>query len=97
MVRRRYIPDCVTACPNGVFYFGDENEDTVTNGDETLSFTQLIRDEAVIAMWKNWEPNQAFIIYHQGIGFFLLSVDYDGKSDELKERYKDILESGERK
>jgi molybdopterin-containing oxidoreductase family iron-sulfur binding subunit len=36
----------VSACPNGVFYFGDLNEDTVTNGDETVRFSELIRDRA---------------------------------------------------
>ncbi len=40
------LPDCVTACPNGVFYFGDENEDVVSNGDETVRLSQLIRDKA---------------------------------------------------
>jgi molybdopterin-containing oxidoreductase family iron-sulfur binding subunit len=46
MVRHGKLPDCVTACPNGVFYFGDKNEDTVTNGDETVRFSELIRDKA---------------------------------------------------
>jgi len=40
------LPDCVTACPNGVFYFGDENEDVVSNGDETVRLSQLIKDKA---------------------------------------------------
>ena len=46
MVRQGKLPDCVTACPNGVFYFGDEIEDTVTNGEETVRFSQLIADRA---------------------------------------------------
>lgn len=40
------LPFCVTACPNGVFYFGDKYEDTVTNGDETLRFSKLLEDKA---------------------------------------------------
>jgi len=40
------LPDCVNACPNGVFYFGDENEDVVSNGDETVRLSQLIKDKA---------------------------------------------------
>ena len=39
--REGLLPPCVEACPNGVFYFGDENEDTVTNGDETVSFITI--------------------------------------------------------
>lgn len=46
MVRQGKLPDCVTSCPNGVFYFGDENEDTVTNGDETIRLSQLLKDRA---------------------------------------------------
>jgi Fe-S-cluster-containing dehydrogenase component len=40
------VPDCVAACPNGVFYFGDEVEDVVSNGDETLQLSKLLRDKA---------------------------------------------------
>jgi Fe-S-cluster-containing dehydrogenase component len=39
------LPFCVTACPNGVFYFGDKYEDTVTNGEETLRFSKLLKDK----------------------------------------------------
>ena len=39
------LPHCVTACPNGVFYFGDKYEDTVTNGDETLRLSKLLKDK----------------------------------------------------
>lgn len=40
------LPHCVTACPNGVFYFGDKYEDTVTNGEESLRLSKLLRDKA---------------------------------------------------
>jgi len=40
------LPDCVNACPNGVFYFGDEVEDVVSNGDETVRLSQLLKDKA---------------------------------------------------
>jgi molybdopterin-containing oxidoreductase family iron-sulfur binding subunit len=46
MVRKGELPHCVSACPNGVFYFGDMNEDVVTNGSETLRFSELLRDRA---------------------------------------------------
>jgi Fe-S-cluster-containing dehydrogenase component len=44
MARNGDLPHCVTACPNGTYYFGDENEDAVTNGTETLRLSDLIRD-----------------------------------------------------
>ncbi|MBT8258948.1 MAG: 4Fe-4S dicluster domain-containing protein [Bacteroidia bacterium] len=40
------LPHCVTACPNGVFYYGDKYEDTVTNGDETLRLSKLLEDKS---------------------------------------------------
>jgi molybdopterin-containing oxidoreductase family iron-sulfur binding subunit len=46
MTRMGKLPHCVSACPNGVFFFGDMLEDTVTNGAETFRFSDLIRDKA---------------------------------------------------
>lgn len=46
MTRKGEMPHCVSACPNGVFMFGDLNEDTVSNGAETFRFSDLIKDKA---------------------------------------------------
>jgi len=46
MTRMGMLPHCVSACPNGVFFFGDLNEDSVTNGSETFRFSDLIKDKA---------------------------------------------------
>ena len=46
MARMGMLPHCVSACPNGVFMFGDMNEDSVTNGAETFRFSELIKDKA---------------------------------------------------
>jgi len=45
-IREGKLPYCVSACPNGVYYFGDENEDAVTNGTskETVQLSKLLRD-----------------------------------------------------
>lgn len=40
------LPYCVEACPMGVIYFGDIYEDAVTNGAETVRFSDLIRDRS---------------------------------------------------
>lgn len=45
-IKKNELPHCVTACPNGVFYFGDKYEDTVTNGDETLRLSKLLEEKA---------------------------------------------------
>ena len=46
MVKMDKLPHCVTACPNGVFFFGNKYEDTVTNGDETYRLSKLLEDNA---------------------------------------------------
>ncbi len=57
------LPHCVTACPNGVFYFGDKYEDTVTNGEETLRFSQLLKDKSGYRMLEGLgtEPNVYYL------------------------------------
>ena len=44
-LREGKLPYCVSACPNGVYYFGDENQDAVTNGTtkETFRLSELLR------------------------------------------------------
>jgi Fe-S-cluster-containing dehydrogenase component len=46
------LPYCVSACPNSVYYFGDENEDAVTNGTtkETVQLSKLLRDNAAFQL-----------------------------------------------
>ena len=46
MARQGKLPDCVTGCPNGVIFFGDKNEDIVSNGAESFRFSELIHDRA---------------------------------------------------
>jgi Fe-S-cluster-containing dehydrogenase component len=43
-LREGKLPYCVSACPNGVYWFGDENEDAVTNGTtkETARLSTLL-------------------------------------------------------
>ena len=45
-LRKGELPYCVTTCPNAVYWFGDENEDAVTNGTtkETVRLSTLLKD-----------------------------------------------------
>ncbi|MCX6251633.1 MAG: 4Fe-4S dicluster domain-containing protein [Bacteroidetes bacterium] len=47
-LREGKLPYCVSSCPNGVYYFGDEYEDTVTNGTtkETVRLSALLSENA---------------------------------------------------
>ncbi|MEN8115601.1 MAG: 4Fe-4S dicluster domain-containing protein [Bacteroidota bacterium] len=51
-VREGKLPYCVSACPNGVYYFGDENEDLVTNGTtrETVRLSTLLKQNAAYTL-----------------------------------------------
>ncbi|MFA8299995.1 MAG: 4Fe-4S dicluster domain-containing protein [Hyphomicrobiales bacterium] len=51
-LREGKLPYCVSACPNGVYWFGDMNEDAVTNGTtkETTKFSELIKKNAGYTM-----------------------------------------------
>lgn len=47
MARAGKLPHCTSGCPMGAIWFGDENEDAVTNSrGETLRLSQLLRDRA---------------------------------------------------
>lgn len=45
-IREGELPYCVTACPNGVYWFGDEIENAVTNGTtrETVRLSDLLKN-----------------------------------------------------
>ncbi|MBK5210534.1 MAG: 4Fe-4S dicluster domain-containing protein [Flavobacteriaceae bacterium] len=45
-IKEGKLPHCVTACPNGVYFFGDAYEDSVTNGEETFQLSKLLKDKA---------------------------------------------------
>ena len=90
MVRMGKLPDCVSACPNGVFYFGDQNEDVVTNGSETLRFSQLIKDRSGYRYMEDLgtEPRVWYLPPRDRI--FPVERGYEALSDDIKERYDDV-------
>jgi Fe-S-cluster-containing dehydrogenase component len=45
-IRQGKLPPCIPSCPNGALYFGNELDDTVTNGFETERFSELLREKA---------------------------------------------------
>jgi len=51
-LREGKLPYCVEACPNGVYYFGDEVEDSVTNGTtkETVRLSKLLKDNSAFQL-----------------------------------------------
>jgi Fe-S-cluster-containing dehydrogenase component len=47
MAREGKLPHCAGSCPMGAIYFGDENDDAVTNlAGKTMRLSKLLRDRA---------------------------------------------------
>lgn len=92
MVRQGLLPDCVTACPNGVFYFGDELEDTVTNGDETVSLSQLLKDRSGYRYMEELGTEPRLYYLPPKDRLFPVERGYESLPEKTKERYKGVLD-----
>ncbi len=95
--REGLLPPCVESCPNGVFYFGDENEDTVTNGEETISFTQLIKDRAGYRYMEELGTKPRVYYLPPKDRQFPVERGYEDLEPEIKDRFKDIMEPEKKK
>ena len=86
LLRVGKMPYCVTACPNGVYWFGDENEDAVTNGTtkETVGFKKLLKDNAAYVLLPELGTKPR--IYYLPEKNRLFPFEYEG-STELKEEH----------
>jgi Fe-S-cluster-containing dehydrogenase component len=86
--REGQLPYCVKACPMGVLYFGDMNEDTVTNGDETIRFSDIIRDRAG---YRHLEDlgTQPSVYYLPAVNRqFPIESGFEDHDQEIIDRYK---------
>jgi molybdopterin-containing oxidoreductase family iron-sulfur binding subunit len=88
------LPPCVEACPNGVFYFGDENEDTVSNGDETVGFKQLITDRAAYRFMEELGTKPRVYYLPPKDRQFPVERGYENLPDNLKDRFRYMMEPG---
>ena len=72
----------------GVIYFGDIYEDAVTNGDETVKFSELIEKRSGYRYLETLgtRPNVYYLppVNRQ----FPIERGYDGLEEPIKERYK---------
>ena len=89
LLRQGQLPYCAKSCPMGVIYFGDKNEDLVTNGEETVRFSQLINDRGGYRHleYLGTQPNVYYLppVNRQ----FPLERGFDVE-EEIIERYKDV-------
>lgn len=89
--REGKLPHCASACPMGAIYFGDINEDTITNGEETLRFKETISNRAGYAENKalGTEPN---VFYLPAVNKqFPYERGFKYLDEEQQTRYKEII------
>lgn len=88
MARKGMLPDCVTGCPNGVIFYGDKNEDIVTNGLESFRFTELVHDRAAYHFMAELgtEPNVYYLPPVERL--FDYEDGFNNLTEEQKEYYK---------
>ena len=91
MARMGQLPDCVTACPNGVFYFGDENEDVVTNGDETVRFSEMIKDRSGYRYAEDLGTQPRVWYLPPRDRLFPVERGLDDLPEEIRDRFRDIM------
>ncbi len=91
MTREGLLPDCVTACPNGVFYYGDQNEDVVSNGTDVVRFSDLITDRAGYRYMEELgtEPRVWYLPPVDRI--FPVERSLEELPDDIRERFRDVM------
>ena len=89
--REGKLPYCVSSCPMGAIYFGDMNEDAITNGTETKRLKETIQSKAGYQYMKHLgtAPNVYYLPpvnksfpYERGL---------ENLTDEQKARYEEVL------
>lgn len=88
LAREGKLPYCASACPMGVIYFGDANEDTVTNGTETVRLSKLLSDRSGYRYLENLGTEPRVYYLPPTDRMFTVERGYESLTDELKARYK---------
>jgi len=73
----------------GVIYFGDVNEDAVTNGVDTVKFSELIKDRSGYRYLENLGTRPTVYYLPPVNRQFSVDRGYESIDDDIKERYKD--------
>lgn len=87
MAEKGILPACITACPNGVLYYGDKNEDVVTNGEETLLFSELIYQRAGYRYMEELGTRPSVYYLPPVNRLFHPEQGFKNLDDEVKSRY----------
>ncbi len=76
------LPYCVSACENGVYWFGDANEDAVTNGTskETTRLSTLLEENAGYTLMPELGTKPS--VYYLPPKDRLFKYNYDAETDD---------------
>lgn len=88
LIRIGKLPYCAQACPMGVIYFGDIDEDVVTNGTETFKFSELIRDRGGYRYLEVLGTRPTVYYLPPVDRQFPVESGFEGLEDDVKDRYK---------
>jgi len=88
MANEGVLPHCIDACPNGVLYFGDKKEDIVTNGVETVRFSQLIYDKAGYRYMEELGTRPSVYYLPPVNRLFKPEKGLEDLPEEIRKRYK---------
>jgi len=91
LLRKNKLPRCVSACPMGAIYFGDQVEDAVTNGTETVRFSELMNDKAGYRHREDLGTHPTVYYLPPTNRMFPVDRGLEGQDEEIKERYKDHI------
>ncbi len=88
MAKQGVLPSCVTACPNGTIFFGDINEDMVTNGVDTFRFRQLLQERAGYRYMEELGTRPSVYYLPPVNRQFPVERGLEGLDKEVSDRYK---------
>lgn len=96
-LRINELPRCVSACPMGALYFGDLVEDAITNGLETMRFSEIMEQKHGYRYLEELGTHPSVYYLPPVNRLFDYDGGLEGLSDKNRERYKTTGPRGEQR
>ena len=87
-LRKNELPRCLQACPMGAIYFGDLVEDAITNGVETLRFSETMEQKHGYRFLESLGTHPSVYYLPPVDRLFDYDSGLEGLSENDRERYK---------
>jgi Fe-S-cluster-containing dehydrogenase component len=89
-LRGNELPRCVTACPMGVIYFGNILDDAVTNGEETVRFSEIMQQRSGYRYLETLGTNPSVFYLPPVERIFPVERGLENLDEQNKSRYNDV-------